>query len=178
MHCVCTPTRSSQSRTGLAAKSLPLSLRMCTGTPRVAINQANHSSTSSRLRFLATSIDRHSRVHSSMTVSVLKLRPSCVWPCTKLTVSSRRYANHVPDELFDKATTAGDDDDNSAQRHAQQKAHESPRKQQKKKKATGNADDLNSEDCKDLRDNSESQYESSQWSRGGEPASSPKRQCY
>lgn len=40
------------------------------------------------------------------------------WIGHSITVSGRHYVNHVPDELFDKATLAGSDDDHSAQRHA------------------------------------------------------------
>lgn len=85
------------------------------------------------------------------------------WIGHSITVSGRHYANHVPDELFDKATIAGGD---SAQRQAQQKLHESPRKDQKQKKATGNTGDLSSGDDKDLRDISISPCQIKRWSRG------------
>ena len=88
------------------------------------------------------------------------------WIGHSITVSGRHYANHVPDELFDKATNAGDDDDHSAQRHAQQKAHESTRKVEKQKKAAGDADDLSSGDDKDLQDISISPCQIDRWSRG------------
>ena len=80
---VFTPIFLSQSRTACAVNSEPLSLRMCSGTPRVTNSQANRSSTSSLLSDRATSIARHSRVCSSMTVSMRTQRPSCVRVCTK-----------------------------------------------------------------------------------------------
>lgn len=88
------------------------------------------------------------------------------WIGHSITVSGRHYANHVPDEVFDMATTAGDDDANSAHRHAQQKAHESTRKAEKQKKAAGSADDLSSGDEKDLRDIPISPCQIRRWSRG------------
>lgn len=88
------------------------------------------------------------------------------WIGHSITVSGRHYANHVPDELFDKATIAGDDDGNSAQRHAQQNMQESTRKVEKQKKAAGNAGDLSSGDDKGLRDISISPCQIRRWSRG------------
>ena len=88
------------------------------------------------------------------------------WIGHSITVSGRHYANHVPDELFAKATIAGDDDHNSAQRHAQQNMQESTRKVENQKKAAGSADDLSSGDDKDLRDISISPCQIRRWSRG------------
>src|SRR5580658_2385650 len=73
----------SHSLTVVAVNSGPLSLRRCSGTPRVAINQARRSSTSSLVSFRATSMARHSRVYSSTMVSILNGTPSCVRPLTK-----------------------------------------------------------------------------------------------
>gem|GEM_PF-6982524 len=83
MQSVFTPTFPSHSRTAVAVNSLPLSLRTWSGTPRVAISHESRSSTSSEPSCLATSIDRHSRVHSSTTTRSRSGSPSRVLARTK-----------------------------------------------------------------------------------------------
>jgi hypothetical protein len=83
MYSVVTPTRPSHPLTALAVNSGPLSDRMCPGTPRRTNRSASRSSTSSALSFLATSMARHSRVYSSITVSMRKARPFRVRAWTK-----------------------------------------------------------------------------------------------
>jgi hypothetical protein len=83
MYSVFTPTLPSHSRTAVVVNSLPLSLRTCSGTPRVAISHDSRSRTSSEPSCLATSIDRHSRVHSSTTTRSRSGSPSCVRASTK-----------------------------------------------------------------------------------------------
>lgn len=60
-----------------------LSLRMCSGTPCVTISSPSTSNTSWLFNRRSTLIARHSRVNSSITVSMRNLRPSCVRSCTK-----------------------------------------------------------------------------------------------
>jgi len=83
MNSVFTPTRSSHSVTFWAVNSDPLSLRMYSGTPRRTNRSLNLSKTSSLVCFRATSIARHSRLYSSINVSIRKARPSDVRSCTK-----------------------------------------------------------------------------------------------
>jgi hypothetical protein len=83
MHSVFKPTRPGHSRTLLAVNSLPLSLRMCSGTPRRTNRSLSRSTTSSLVSFLATSIARHSLVYSSPIVSIRIGRPSDVRSITK-----------------------------------------------------------------------------------------------
>ena len=63
--------------------SLPLSLRMWSGTPRRTNRSLSRSSTSSLVNLRATSIARHSRVNSSTIVSIRNARPSDVLSMTK-----------------------------------------------------------------------------------------------
>jgi len=55
------PTRPSHSRMHLAVNSLPLSLRMCCGTPLWTNRLLSRSRTSSLVSLLVTSIARHSQ---------------------------------------------------------------------------------------------------------------------
>ncbi len=88
------------------------------------------------------------------------------WIGHSITVSGRHYANHVPDELFDKATITGNHNENSAQRHAQQNMHESTRSGEKQKKTASEAGGLSSSADKNLRDISISPCQIRRWSRG------------
>ena len=84
MQSVFTTIFPSHSRTAFVVISLPLPLRTWPGTPRVAISHESRSSTSSDPSCSATSIDRHSRVHSSTTTTRSRSgRPSCIRARTK-----------------------------------------------------------------------------------------------
>lgn len=78
MNAVFTPRRPSQSRTAVAVNSGPLSERMCSGGPRRAKRSTSTARTSSEFSRRATGTARHSRVHSSITVSILIRHPSRV----------------------------------------------------------------------------------------------------
>ncbi len=83
MNSVRTPIRPSQARTTLAVNSPPLSERMWSGGPRSTKRSVSTRSTSSEVSLRATAMARHSRVYSSMAVSMRKGRPSCVRSCTR-----------------------------------------------------------------------------------------------
>jgi len=83
MNAVCTPTRPSHSRTDAAVNSGPLSLRRKAGGPRSVNNLVSVSKTSSDRRRRSTSMARHSREYSSITVSIRMGRPSWVRSATK-----------------------------------------------------------------------------------------------
>jgi hypothetical protein len=83
MNSVRTPIRPSQARTTLAVNSPPLSDLIWSGGPRPTNRSVSACSTSSEVSRRATTMARHSRVYSSMTVSMRKGRPSEVRSCTK-----------------------------------------------------------------------------------------------
>jgi hypothetical protein len=70
MESVFTPTRPSHSGTRVAANSLPLSLRMWSGTPLRTNRPLSLLKTSSLVSYLPTSIARYSHVNSSTIVSI------------------------------------------------------------------------------------------------------------
>ena len=75
MKSVFTPIRPSHSRTLLATNSGPLSERMCSGGPWATKRSVRQWSTSSDLSLRATTIARHRRVNSSITVSMRRRPP-------------------------------------------------------------------------------------------------------
>lgn len=74
MYQVFTSTRPSQSRTFTAVNSDPLSLRIKSGTPRRTNRSLSRSKTPSLVSCRATSIAKHSRVYSSISISIRKAR--------------------------------------------------------------------------------------------------------
>lgn len=75
MYTFSTPVTSARRRMDLAMNSGPLSLRMCTGTPRVVNRPISTSATSPEVIERFTSSARHSRVNSSTMLSHFKARP-------------------------------------------------------------------------------------------------------
>lgn len=73
----------SQRMTLAAVNSAPLSDRTNAGLPYGRISRDSVRMTSCDLRLAPTSIARHSRVYSSITLSIFNARPSTDWSCTK-----------------------------------------------------------------------------------------------
>ena len=83
MNAVFAPTASIQSRTAFAMNSGPLSDRTWPGTPRRMNRSVRTSITAVEFSFRSILIDRHSRVNSSITLSIRNFLPSCVRLSTK-----------------------------------------------------------------------------------------------
>jgi hypothetical protein len=60
------------------ADSGPLSERIYSGTPRERNSSAKHSCTFSAVSLLRTRVAKHSRMNSSITVSIFGGQPLCV----------------------------------------------------------------------------------------------------
>src|SRR6516225_7202160 len=101
MKSVFTLTRASHWRTALAVNSDPLSLRMCSGTPRSTNSRPSRYSTSSDTRRRSTSIEMweaHEHGQTVVTISPLKHN----WAV--------KFLSHVlygDIEEFERAVTSG-----------------------------------------------------------------------
>jgi len=96
------------------------------------------------------------------------------WIGHSIAISGKNYANAVPDELFERAASAGESAPAGAQRQAQRKASEPPRNEQKQDNRADRASLSKSAPCskegEDLRPDAASPPlwigPAKKWSRG------------
>ena len=85
------------------------------------------------------------------------------WIGHSIEVSGKHYANHVPDELFDKASKTGE---TKAVQNVEQSASESARKHSQSENDQSEQVEYNSNDCEGLRLPASRSEQLGKWSRG------------
>ena len=88
------------------------------------------------------------------------------WMGHSMTVSSRHYANNVPDELFARGAGLGDGAESRAHHNTHMKLQESAGNGQKQKRAAGKAGSPKSGVCKRFPEISGISANNEKWSRG------------